>query len=127
MIVHILYHPIDFATIPAIIAPNIDPTGTIIEQSAIAIGNFPVLTKITLTGIYDGTIKPIPAAANARNIKTATYFSERCLLTKSILKNEFITVPDNIIFVAPNRSDNLLVRDIKTIVIIVSILRIHEA
>lgn len=101
IIVHMLYHPIDFATNPAIIAPNIEPTGTIIEHNAIAIGNFPVCTKITLTGIYDGTIKPIPAAARARNINIATYFYDNRLLTKSILKNEFIIVPDNIIFVAP--------------------------
>lgn len=124
---HILYQPIDFATIPAIIAPTIDPIGTIMEHRAIAIGNFPVWTKITLTGIWDGTMRPIPAAASARNISTATYFSERYLLTKSILKNELITVPESIIFVAPKRSDSLLVRVIKTIVIIVSIFRIHEA
>ena len=72
-------------------------------------------------------MRPMPTAAKARKTSTAAKFCDMCLLTNRKLKNALITVPENIILVAPYFSDSFPVMVINIIVIIVSILRIQAA
>lgn len=127
IITHIYYQPIFCATMPEIRAPRMEPMGTIIEDSDIAIGNLPCCTSMKFTGIYEGTISPMPTAASARSTSTMGKLFAHCGIIKRKLKSALITIPLSMILVEPNFSDNLPVTVINTIVTIVSMFNTHEA